>query len=102
MLLTKILASLLFKQDLQKPTRNFQNLPNNLLSKGHRNGRFIAIPLSLAQSCAATEGLLIHGSPLFVAAKRDDDLGRLVVNYSAAGPNHIDKKTSLPAMGMSC
>ena len=70
----------------------------NLLSKGHRNGRFIAIPLSLAQSCAATEGLLIHGSPLFVAAKRDDDLGRLVVNYSAAGPNHIDKKTSLPVI----
>jgi hypothetical protein len=68
----------------------------HLLSKGHRNGRFIAIPLSLAQSCAATEHLKIHSSRIFGAPKRDNALGRIVLDFSVAGPNHLNKKRSLP------
>jgi hypothetical protein len=68
-----------------------------LLTKGHSSGRFVAIPMTLAQRCVAEEGLKMHVSASFPTKKRDVPTGRLVINYSGSGPNHPDKKQSLPA-----
>jgi hypothetical protein len=68
----------------------------HLLSKGHRSGRFVIIPLAVGQSAAAREQQVIHSSTIFPAAKRDSKIGRMVVNFSVDGPNHLSKKDSLP------
>jgi hypothetical protein len=68
----------------------------HLLAKGHLNGRFVIIPLELAQACCARENLTMHASSIFAVAKRDSDIGRFVIQYSFDGPNHITKKDTLP------
>jgi hypothetical protein len=68
----------------------------NLLSKGHRNGRFLVLPMDLVHSCVDAENLEFNTSPIFLTNKREDPLGRLVVNYSFSGPNHPDKQSTLP------
>jgi hypothetical protein len=68
-----------------------------LLASGHRNGRFIAVPMSLAQSCVEKERLKMNVSEIFTAVKRDSVFGRLVSDYKVSRSNHLDKKLSLPA-----
>jgi hypothetical protein len=72
-------------------------LIGHLLASGYRNGRFIAVPMSLAQSCVEKERLKMNVSEIFTAVKRDSVFGRLVIDYKVSGPNHLDKKLSLPA-----
>ena len=67
----------------------------DLLYDSHRLGRFVILPLQLVKDLAKSEKLTLHCSPLFLAKKRDKPRGRLVVNYSHDGPNHIAKKSLL-------
>jgi len=66
-----------------------------LLSKGHAVGRFLILPTELFAELAAAEGLHFHVSPAFVVKKRDSNTGRLVINYSHAGPNFDAKPIAL-------
>jgi len=66
-----------------------------LLAKGHAVGRFLILPTELFAELAAAEGLHFHVSPAFVVKKRDSDTGRLVINYSHAGPNFDAKPIAL-------
>ena len=66
-----------------------------LLYDSHRLGRFVILPLQLVIDLAKSEDFILHCSPLFIAKKRDKPRGRLVVNYSHHGPNHIAKKSPL-------
>jgi hypothetical protein len=68
----------------------------HLLSKGHKSGRFIAIPMTLAQTCVARENLKMNIAQSFATRKRDKKIGRIVINFSDSGPNHLDKKQLLP------
>jgi hypothetical protein len=83
----------------------------NLLSKGHANGRFIAIPMTLAQTCAAEENLEMNIANCFATKKRDSKIGRLVLDFKESGPNRLDKKQLLsdrfgkinsPQLGLIC
>ena len=67
----------------------------DLLYDSHRLGRFVILPLQLVIDLAKSEDLTLHCSPLFIAKKREKPRGRLVVNYSHNGPNHIAKKSLL-------
>jgi len=66
-----------------------------LLAKGHAVGRFLILPTELFAELAAAEGLHFHVSPAFVVKKRDSVTGRLVINYSHAGPNFDAKPIAL-------
>ena len=66
-----------------------------LLAKGHAVGRFLILPTDLFAELAAAEGLHFHVSPAFVVKKRDSNTGRLVINYSHAGPNFDAKPIAL-------
>jgi hypothetical protein len=65
------------------------------LHKLHSSGQFIILPLDIVQRLAASEGLTIHVSPLFITKKADKDIGRLVFNFSFCGPNHPDNRSLL-------
>jgi len=58
-----------------------------LLAKGQKAGKYFILPTELFAAEAAKEGLEFHISPAFIVKKRDAVTGRLVINYSAAGPN---------------
>ena len=66
-----------------------------LLAKGHAVGRFLILPTELFAELAAADELHFHVSPAFVVKKRDSETGRLVINYSHAGPNFDAKPVAL-------
>lgn len=68
---------------------------SHLLSEGNKSDRLIIVPLALAQKCAQREGLIIYSSPAFLAPKRENELGSIVVNFSNDGPNYLSTKLYL-------
>lgn len=60
-----------------------------------RAGKGLILKLADAQAIAAAQRLPFHASPVFLTWKDGAPLMRLVDDYSAAGPNHPDKKAHL-------
>ena len=70
----------------------------HLLCKGLKLRRYILLPLPVALRLAKEAHLDIHFSPPFIVRKRGSHVGRLVINYSFAGPNDPRKKDFLRAL----
>ena len=65
------------------------------ISKGQQRGKYLILPTELFAAEAAKENLKFHISPAFIVKKREDDTGRLVINYSESGPNFDAKPVEL-------
>jgi len=65
------------------------------LSKGQQRGKYLILPTELFTAMAAEENLNFQISPAFIVKKRDEDTGRLVINYSESGPNFDAKPIDL-------
>jgi hypothetical protein len=67
------------------------------VAKDQRFGRVVVLPLAVVQKACADDRLDLHTSPAFIAPKRNNDFGRLVINFSASGPNSDEKPALLAA-----
>jgi hypothetical protein len=63
-----------------------------LLSKGHRSGNLLLFLLLWVSLLLQGEQQVIHSSTIFFLPLRDSKIGRMVVNFSVDGPNHLSKK----------